>query len=533
MLANGAVANLSGINTGDQTTITGNAGTATSLQTGRTISMTGDVTYTSPSFDGTANVTNTSTVIAINNTSLAGLATGILKNTNGTGVPSIAVSGTDYAPATSGSSILKANGGGFSNAAAGTDYVAPSAYASSNGLTMNTTRLLGRTTAAAGSAEEISVAGNLTLSGGVLTGTGLTNPMTTIGDIIYGGTGGTPTRLGAGSTGEALISQGAGVPPAWTALGGSGSTLSGTNTYTGTAVGGRTTTGTDNSAFGYNALGSNTTAGGNTAVGRGALAVQSFAVGSSTYNTAVGYQALNSNQPTGTTDGKWNTAMGYNAGFANTTGAYNTFIGSLAGQTSGAAVQFSTAIGYNAQVTASNTMVFGSIIADGGATVGWGFGVQPGAAAIRVGNAATNGNGATLTLAGTWTNASDSTKKYNIKSLSYGLREIMRLKPINYQWKGSDQQDFGFLAQEVKTILPEIVYGEEGQMTLSYGHITAVLTKAMQEQQMEIEELKAKLKEKDEKVSTLEGSVNSMKDELDNIKRVLGMQPNVKASSKK
>ena len=109
----------------------------------------------------------------------------------------------------------------------------------------------------------------------------------------------------------------------------------------------------------------------------------------------------------------------------------------------------------------------------------------------------------------------------------------MRLKPINYQWKGSDQQDFGFLAQEVKTVLPEIVYGEEGQMTLSYGHITAVLTKAMQEQQTEIEELKAKLKEKDEKVSTLEGSVSSMRDELDNIKRVLGMQPNVKASSKK
>lgn len=50
--------------------------------------------------------------------------TGILKGTSG--VLSAAVSGTDYAPATSGSAILKGNGsGGFSNAAAGTDYVAP------------------------------------------------------------------------------------------------------------------------------------------------------------------------------------------------------------------------------------------------------------------------------------------------------------------------------------------------------------------------------------------------------------------------
>ena len=48
-----------------QTTITGNAGTATALATGRTISITGDVTYTSGTFDGTANVTGTATLATI------------------------------------------------------------------------------------------------------------------------------------------------------------------------------------------------------------------------------------------------------------------------------------------------------------------------------------------------------------------------------------------------------------------------------------------------------------------------------------
>jgi hypothetical protein len=57
---------------------------------------------------------------------LASLGTGLVKNTTGTGVLSIAASGTDYAPATSGSAILKGNGaGGFSNAVSGTDYQAP------------------------------------------------------------------------------------------------------------------------------------------------------------------------------------------------------------------------------------------------------------------------------------------------------------------------------------------------------------------------------------------------------------------------
>jgi hypothetical protein len=86
------------------------------------------------------------TVRGINGTLLSGLSTGLLKNTTATGIPSIAVPAVDY--------------------------VAPSAYASANGLTMNTARLLGRTTALSGDAEEISVGSGLTLSAGTLMGTG-------------------------------------------------------------------------------------------------------------------------------------------------------------------------------------------------------------------------------------------------------------------------------------------------------------------------------------------------------------------------
>jgi hypothetical protein len=46
--------------------VTGNAGTATALATGRTIAITGDLAYTSGSFDGTANVTGTGTLATVN-----------------------------------------------------------------------------------------------------------------------------------------------------------------------------------------------------------------------------------------------------------------------------------------------------------------------------------------------------------------------------------------------------------------------------------------------------------------------------------
>lgn len=74
MLANGAVANLSGTNTGDNATNNQYSG------------LVSNATHTG---DATGNVALT--VKGINGTLLSNLTTGILKNTTGTGVPSIAV----------------------------------------------------------------------------------------------------------------------------------------------------------------------------------------------------------------------------------------------------------------------------------------------------------------------------------------------------------------------------------------------------------------------------------------------------------
>lgn len=101
------IGGLSGALTGNVIgNLTGNADTATALATGRTFAFSGDGTGTSGTFTGAANATLPLTVTKINGTSLAGLATGILKNTTATGVPSIAIGGTDYlTPSGNGSAL--------------------------------------------------------------------------------------------------------------------------------------------------------------------------------------------------------------------------------------------------------------------------------------------------------------------------------------------------------------------------------------------------------------------------------------------
>jgi hypothetical protein len=121
------------------------------------------------------------------------------------------------------------------------------------------------------------------------------------------------------------------------------------NTATGMTSLYANTTGNKNTATGQSALQSNTTASENTAIGASALAVQSYNPGSAwvSANTAVGYEALYSNQPTSASNGIYNTAVGYSVLRSNTTGYDNTANGTVAlySNTTG---YYNTAIGRSA-----------------------------------------------------------------------------------------------------------------------------------------------------------------------------------------
>jgi hypothetical protein len=104
-------------------------------------------------------------------------------------------------------------------------------------------------------------------------------------------------------------------------------------------------------------------------------------------------------------------------------------------------------------------------------------------------------------------NTSDARDKTNIRDLDYGMKEIMQLHAIKFNWKNnSDAGDkLGVIAQEIKKVLPEVVRDwvyqvdeETGRKTkmpsaklgVMYADIIPVLIRGMQEQQKQIDELK-------------------------------------------
>ncbi len=102
-------------------------------------------------------------------------------------------------------------------------------------------------------------------------------------------------------------------------------------------------------------------------------------------------------------------------------------------------------------------------------------------------------NTATLSNAGAWGDASDIAYKKDIVDTVYGLDAVKQFQPRDFVLKADETNQTGFIAQEMETVCPQFVVGEEGSKTINYGQITSVLTKAIQEQQEQIEQLKTEI----------------------------------------
>ena len=104
--------------------------------------------------------------------------------------------------------------------------------------------------------------------------------------------------------------------------------------------------------------------------------------------------------------------------------------------------------------------------------------------------------------------SSDYRLKENVQLMQNALDKIAQLKPVTYTWiaDGSDGQ--GFIAHELAEVIPDAVSGEKDAVDadgkpiyqgVDTSFLVATLTKAIQEQQVIIEDLK-------QRIETLEGT---------------------------
>ena len=84
-------------------------------------------------------------------------------------------------------------------------------------------------------------------------------------------------------------------------------------------------------------------------------------------------------------------------------------------------------------------------------------------------------------------NPSDRNLKDNIVPFGATLNKVMGLRPVTFTWKADGKTGIGFIAQEVQSIIPELVSkNSDGSIGIYSVEMIPYMVKAMQEQQEQI-----------------------------------------------
>lgn len=87
-------------------------------------------------------------------------------------------------------------------------------------------------------------------------------------------------------------------------------------------------------------------------------------------------------------------------------------------------------------------------------------------------------------------NSSDRNLKKSIISLKKSLELLNKLRPVSFYWKSGDKdKHYGFIAQEVEKILPELVNTRGGVKTLSSLEVISLLVSSVQELSQKVDKL--------------------------------------------
>jgi len=126
---------------------------------------------------------------------------------------------------------------------------------------------------------------------------------------------------------------------------------------------------------------------------------------------------------------------------------------------------------------------------------------------------------------------SDRREKENIIDLTYGLKDVLKLKPVSFTWKSKaiEGTQVGLIAQEVQEVIPEVVISQEfttnndgnqvalttDRLSVAYSELIPVLIHAIQEQQQIIEAQKQQMGQQATTIDGMEATVSQLIEALE------------------
>ncbi len=202
----------------------------------------------------------------------------------------------------------------------------------------------------------------------------------------------------------------------------------------------------------------------------GAMVVQ----GSPEQNTALGTTALG-----GVTSGTANTALGYGAGSAQTTGSRNLYLANVGVAGENDTIRLGTP-GTETRVFLSGARGVKLLLANK-------------ALALKIDKFGQLG-----------TTVSSRRYKTDIRDMGRASSGLLRLRPVTFRYKGTDDpsRDYGLIAEEVAEVLPDLVVrNDDGQVeTVQYDQLPVLLLNELQKQHRAVEAQAGQLAAQDQQL---------------------------------
>ncbi len=123
--------------------------------------------------------------------------------------------------------------------------------------------------------------------------------------------------------------------------------------------------------------------------------------------------------------------------------------------------------------------------------------------------------------------SSDERLKENIQTVDSALDKVLQLRGVSFDWKKDGESTYGFIAQEVEQIFPELVKtNDDGYKAVLYGNLVSPVVEAIKEQQEEIRRnqktfelmkygIELRVQENERKISSLEKENKILKARLE------------------
>ena len=114
------------------------------------------------------------------------------------------------------------------------------------------------------------------------------------------------------------------------------------------------------------------------------------------------------------------------------------------------------------------------------------------------------------------TSLSDKSLKKNIKKLKYGMKEIRKINPVIFDWidDNKPKHNLGLIAQELETIIPELVYKDKytGLCSIKYDKLSMILINGLKDLGLKHSKLVRKVNKQEKLIKSLEERLSKLEE---------------------